>query len=182
MEVYKPTSQEVETKVILYMAMTLNGYIAKENDDTPWSEESWTAYSDFVKNTKNIIIGGYTYDLLRDSPDFREKIGNPLVVAVSHSVKEKIQPDDVIAGSPRAALEAVRAAGFNEALVEGGGSINASFLKEGLIDEILVDIDPVVWGKGKKIFNDIDVDVNLELIEAKPFSGKLARLHYRVVK
>ncbi len=169
-------------KVILYMAMTLNGYIAKEDDDTPWSEESWTAYSDFVKHTKNIIIGGYTYDLLRDSTSFREKIGNPLVVAVSHSGKEKIQTDDVIAASPQEAIDAVKAAGFTEALVEGGGGINASFLKEGLIDEIIVDIDPVIWGKGKKIFNDVDTNANLELIEAKPFSGKLARLHYKVVK
>jgi dihydrofolate reductase len=169
-------------KVILYMAMTLNGYIAKEDDETPWSDESWAAYRDFVQRTKNIIIGGYTYDLLNEDPAFREKIGNPLVVAVSRSQKKKGDPTDVIVSSPREALQVVASAGFSEALVEGGGGINASFLKENFIDEIIVDIDPVIWGKGKKIFNDVDVDANLELIAVGKHSEKLARLHYRVVK
>lgn len=164
------------------MAMTLNGYIAKLNDDTPWSEESWKAYSDFVKRTRNIIIGGYTYDLLGKDNEFREKIGNPLVVAVSHSEKEKGGPNDIIVSSPKEASKAVESAGFEEALVEGGGSINASFLEKGLLDEIYLDVDPVIWGKGKKLFSDMDVDVNLELLEVQKISNKLARLHYKVIK
>lgn len=132
--------------------MTVNGYIAKENDEAPWFEESWQAYSEFVKRTKNIIIGGYTYEMLKQDSEFREKIGNPLVAAVSHSQKEKDDPGDVIAHSPREALEAVKNAGFDEVLVEGGGGVNASFLLEGLLDEIYIDIDPVIWGKGKNFY------------------------------
>lgn len=161
--------------------MTLNGYIAKENDDTPWSEESWEAYSDFVKRTENIIIGGYTYNLLKKDPQFREKIGNPLVVAVSRSQKDKGNTNDIIVQSPKEALMAVEKAGFSEALVEGGGGINTSFLAEGLLDEIYIDVDPVIWGKGKKIFNDMDIDVALELLDVKEVSNKLARLHYKVL-
>ncbi len=169
-------------KTILYMAMTLNGYVAKENDDTPWSDESWQAYCDFVKRTKNIIIGGNTYRLLLSDPDFRGKIGNPLVVVVSTSQKERGSAKDIIAKSPGDALGAVEKAGFAQALVEGGGGVNASFLKEGLLDEIYVDIDPVIWGKGKKLFSDMEIDVDLELLEVLAISNKLARLHYKVKK
>jgi dihydrofolate reductase len=164
------------------MAMTLNGYIAKENDDTPWSKESWKAYQDFIKKTRNIIIGGYSYEFLKKDSEFRENIGRPLVVAVSRSQKEKGEPADVIVSSPKEALDAVEKAGFSEVLVGGGGSVNASFLEQGLLDEIYVDIDPVIWGKGKKIFNDIDIDAHLELLEVKKVAEKLARLHYRLLK
>ena len=62
-------------KVILYMAMTANGMIARENDEAPWSKVVWREYYKFIKQNKNIIVGRRTYELMKNANEF-EKLGN----------------------------------------------------------------------------------------------------------
>jgi len=53
-------------KIILYMAITINGFIAKENDDTSFvSEIEWRSFRKMIKNVGNMIIGSRTYEIMR---------------------------------------------------------------------------------------------------------------------
>ena len=52
--------------VILYMATSVNGYIAKLDHDTPWSEEEFDSFASKVKEVGNLIIGKTTFDLIHD--------------------------------------------------------------------------------------------------------------------
>ena len=54
-------------KVILYQAMSVNGYIAGAHDETPWSDEEWKSFSKAVSEAGNIIIGRRTYELMKKS-------------------------------------------------------------------------------------------------------------------
>lgn len=95
--------------------MTANGYIAKENDDTPWSQVVWDDYYEFVRERGNIIVGGRTYELMKGANEF-EKLGFPITVVISNSVQET---DDrtFFVSSPNKALELIREKGFAEAVV-----------------------------------------------------------------
>ncbi len=167
-------------KSVLYMATTVNGYIAKENHETPWSKEEWDSFSSFVKERKNIVIGRNTYDTMKEKGEFGE-IGNPSVVVVTKN--EVINDSGVLtANSPEEALNILKEKGFNEIVVAGGGRLNSSFLKEGLIDEIYIDIEPLIFGKGIKLFSDNDLTVKLELLSLKKISKNLVQLHYKVLK
>ena len=73
-------------KTTLYMAQTLNGYIAKKNGDTPWSEEVWKSYYQIAKKFKAIILGRKTYEVMKEVNEF-EKIGNPFTIVLSKSNK-----------------------------------------------------------------------------------------------
>ena len=74
--------------VILYMAMTLNGFIARTNGETDFvSEEEWKLYSEMVKKAGNIVIGRKTYDVMLENKEF-EKLGNPRVVVITHDYLE----------------------------------------------------------------------------------------------
>ncbi len=167
-------------KAILYMAMTVNGYIAKENNETPWSEEEWLSFSKFIKEIKNIVIGKNTYEIMKKSNEF-SKIGNPFTVIVS---KENFAHSSnfFIAKSPKEALKILKEKRFTKALIAGGGMLNSSFMKEKLIDEIYLDIEPVVFGKGIKLFSDITPYAKLEMIETKKLSKSTIQLHYKVLK
>lgn len=111
-------------KTILYMAVTINGYIAKENNETPWSKEEWSSFSNFIKDKKNIIIGRNTYNLMKEEDEF-DKIGNPMVVVVS---KNKVLDENIITvRSPKEAVDVLKEKGFNEFVVAGGGQLNSSF-------------------------------------------------------
>ncbi|MFH1174484.1 MAG: dihydrofolate reductase family protein [archaeon] len=166
--------------VVLYVAMTVNGYIAKENNKTPWSNEEWSSFSTFVKETKNIVIGKNTYTIMKKSGEFG-KIGNPFTVVVS---KENFAQNSNFAAakSPKEALKILKEKNFAKALVAGGGMLNSSFMKENLIDEIYLDVEPLVFGKGIKLFLDTDFDAALELLGTKNLSQNTIQLHYRVLK
>ncbi|MBI2623464.1 MAG: dihydrofolate reductase [Candidatus Liptonbacteria bacterium] len=170
-------------KIILYMAITANGYIARENGDTPWSEEEFKAYYGFVKERGNVMVGWNTYELMKSGGEF-EKCGNPFVVIVSRDNKNKNENEAnaCCASSPREAVEVLAGKGFKEVVVGGGGTLNAGFLKGGLIDELILDVEPLIFGKGIKLFKDTDMEARLELLETRALSKNTVRLRYKVVK
>ena len=166
-------------QVILYMATSVNGYIAKENNETPWSHEEWQSFSKFVKEVGNIVIGKNTYDIMKEDDEF-SKIGNPFTVIVS-SEDFAHNSNFAIAKSPKEALKILEEKNFAQALVAGGGMLNSSFMKEKIVNEIYLDVEPLVFGKGIKLFSDNDFDAKLELIETKSLSKNTIQLHYRIL-
>ena|SRR3989338_7854779 len=176
----KFAKSSITMKVILYMATTVNGYIATENDDCPWSNAVWDSYYKIAKQFKAVVLGRRTYEIMKEVDEF-EKIGSPFTVVVS---KEDFAHGSnfAIAKSPQEALKILKEKNFAKVLVGGGGTLNSSFMKENLIDEIILDVEPLIFGKGIKLFSDNDFDAKLELIETKSLSKNTIQLHYRVLK
>lgn len=168
-------------KVILYMAMTVNGYIAKENNDTPWSDVVWSGYYEFVKKRGNIILGKRTYELMKEVNEF-EKLGFPITIVVSSSTDNKSDEKAIFVSSPKEALAVMKEKGVSEVVVGGGSTLNTGFLKDGLLDEIYLDIDPWIFGKGIKLFAETDAEAKLRLLEISKLSENTIRLHYEVLK
>jgi len=169
-------------KVTLMMATAANGYIAKENDETPWSDAEFKSFHAFVKKRKNIIVGRRTYELMKSANDFKE-CGNPFVVVMANHPRDLSKEMNVqYSASPMDALEIMKAKGFKEVLLGGGSYTNATFLREGLIDEIIIDIEPFIFGKGIKLFAESQQELKLELIKTEKLSKDTIRLHYNVIK
>ncbi len=164
-------------KVVLYMAITANGYIAKENNETPWSDEEWESFSTKVKEIKNIVIGRKTFEIMEKGGEF-QKIDNPFTVIVSN----KKENNSNFVNSPEQAIDLLKEKGFSEVLVAGGGILNSSFMQKGLVDEIYLDIEPFLFGKGIKLFADNDFETKLELLETKQLSKNTIQLHYKILK
>lgn len=165
-------------KVILYMAMTANGYIARENGDTPWSIEEWQSFAGVVGRTKNIILGRKTYEIMKFENEF-VKIDNPFVVVVSNERKdeESVQFEQ----NPINALTRMQTNGYEEVLVAGGSQLNSAFIKEGLVSEIYLDVEPMIFGKGIKLFAEADFEEKLELLGVKQLSKNTVQLHYKIL-
>ena len=167
-------------KVILYMAISANGIIAKSDDDTSWiSKEEWDSYSLAVRTAGCLIVGCRTYHILTKQPEFAE-FKDVKLVAVSQEDFITLTPDHLIAHSPKEALEILK--DFKEVVVAGGGALNASFMEENLIDEIFIDIEPIILGKGIPLFRDKDFERNLKLVGQKKISESEIQLHYAVFK
>lgn len=166
-------------KIFLYMATTANGYIAKEDNETPWSKEEWNNFSKKIKEVKNLIIGRKTFDIMKKGNEF-QKIGNPFTIVVSK--KKGNDPNFEFADSPEKALEILKEKGASEALIAGGSKLNSSFMQKKLIDEIYLDIEPLIFGKGIPIFEKNNLDIKLELIKTRKLSKNTIQLHYKVLK
>jgi len=167
-------------KVVLYMAMSANGMIAKSNDNTSWiSETEWNSYSATVRNAGCLIVGRRTYHILTKQLEFAE-LKDVKLVAVSKEKLSTVSPNHLVASSPKEALEMLK--DFDTVIVAGGGILNTSFLEQELVDELYLDIEPIVLGKGIKLFSDSDFETKLELLETKQLSPNEIQLHYKVVK
>lgn len=165
-------------KVILYLSITANGMIAKENDSTSWvSLIEWKSFSGMVQKTGNMIIGRRTYEVMCRNDEF-EKLGKVKVVVVSQTLKAN--KDIMAVKSPREALHFLQKQHFKTALICGGAQLNSGFMQEKLIDEIYLDIEPILLGTGIKLFADTEFEAKLQLMGIKKLSKDEVQLHYKV--
>lgn len=167
-------------KVILYMAITANGMIAKNNNEVEWSKDEENSYFSKVREIGNIITGAKTFPLYEDS-NFSD-MGDPFVVVLTGNKSKKDSNKIKYVNSPIMALDILEKNGFKTALVTGGSKTDAAFLEEKLIDEIFLDVEPFVYGDGIPLFFPNDTDLKLELVESTYLNKNTIQLHYKVIK
>lgn len=168
-------------KTILLMAITVDGKIAKTADHLA----NWTSKADkkiFVEETKKagvIVMGETTY----------QTIGRPLPgrlnVVMSHAPDaNKNQPKilEFTNTPPRELLQELAGRGFSTVILGGGATINGLFLKENLIDEVWLTIEPKIFGEGLSLFKGADVNLDLELIENRQLDANVLQVRYRIKK
>ncbi len=162
------------------MAITPNGLIAKSDDDTSWiSVDEWNSYSKVTREAGNLIVGRRTYNILTKQPEFSE-LKEVKVAVVSEEPMTLVAQNHFIANSPKAALDIFK--NEKQVIVAGGGSLNASFLEEDLIDEIYLDIEPIIFGEGIQLFHSKSFERKLKFLGAKNITENEIQLHYQVIK
>jgi len=170
-------------KTILYMGITTNGYIARANGDSEWtSDEDLKGFYDHSKEAGNIVMGKNTYLAASKSGYF--PFPDALNIVMTHESIENTWGDRVMItdGSPSEIAKTLEEKGFETLFLAGGGLMNSSFVNAGLIDEIYLDIEPLVFGRGIPIFAHADFELDLELIETKKLNKDTVQVHYRVKK
>lgn len=164
------------------MAITANGLIAKENDNTDFtSKEDWASFKELAIKTKNLIIGRRTYEAYDEDQIWKDV----LYVVLTTEPSRKSTKGNVVfnSGGPKAVLEYLEKLGFESALVAGGGTTNAHFLSEKLVDEVYLDVEPTFFSKGIPLIRPVvDLNLKLKLLETKMLSPKTIQLHYLVIK
>jgi dihydrofolate reductase len=168
-------------KVIVQMAPTVNGFIARENDDVSFVSE--TEFKAFLSNMARIgcdIIGSGTYKRALKDGWFPDKRAFH-VVMTSNPIKSKWKNVVFTDKSPKQVLKLLEQKGFKEVMI-GGGRIVGSFMEQKLVDEIFLDIEPHAFGNGKMLFGDSNFDFKLKLLGIKKFSKNEVQLHYKVLK
>lgn len=167
-------------KVILYMAISANGMIAKNDDNTNWiSKIEWNSYSTAVKKAGCLVTGHRTYDILTRQEEFSELKEIRLIV-VSKKKFSPLASHHSVADSPKKALEKLD--GFSTVIVAGGGMLNTAFIEQNLVDEIFLDIEPIILGHGIPLFRNGQFETTLKLLGQSNLSADEIQLHYKVMK
>ncbi len=170
-------------KVVLYMAMSLNGVIATENHSEDFlSHENWHTFVQLAEKTGCFIVGRETYDEVKKWPAYNFDNVNAKKLVISKNMNLKDYESYFFASSPRAALEKAKSLGYNKVLLTGGSTINSAFMKNKLINEVIINIEPYVLGRGIKIFAEDNFEQRLKLFKTKKLSSGIIQLHYKVIK
>ena len=165
-------------KVILLMAMTLDGKIARNERHFP----DWTGSDDkklFVQITKKagaVIMGSKTFDTIGEPLPERKNI-----VLTRNRSRQSGRADLVFTDRPPASvLRDLEKEGYTEVVLAGGSIVNSMFARANLIDEIVITIAPRVFGTGISLFAD-ETDMQLELMEIEKLGSNHVLLRYRVI-
>lgn len=168
-------------KVILYMAISIDGFVAKKNGDSDWvSEIDSVNFEQKIKEVGCIVVGRRTFDQYQGDLYPVEGVTN-IVLTSDVSLKSK-KNNVVYVQSPNDAIRIAQEKNHDKALLIGGGTTNGLFLQEGLIDEMFLSVHPLILGDGIKLFENSEKDISLKLISQKELGEGLVQLHYRVIK
>ena len=166
--------------IAIYMHITVNGIIARL-DNSDFSSES--AKMDFLKTMKKYkvnVIGRNTFKVAAKGSSFPLEGLN--IVVTKHKIKLKKEWKNVIVTDkkPNEIIRIIEEKGYKSAMV-AGGALATSFLKENLVNEIYLNVEPLALGKGIPLFSNENFEKKLKLLQVKRFSEDEVRLHYKIL-
>ncbi|MEE4329859.1 MAG: dihydrofolate reductase family protein [Wenzhouxiangella sp.] len=165
----------------LFLSVSLDGFIADQNGIPRFPEGAWDDWCALVNATDNVIAGRSSFEQLQEDP-----MGS--ILHPKHRVVLSTQDIDVAdsgwthARSPAEALKLLEDAGVEEAIIGGGRAVASAFMREGLVDQIVFDLQPVAFGTGVPIFGDALEGASLRLLESQSLNENAVRLRYQVLR
>ena len=167
------------TKVLVYIASSLDGYIARENGEIDWLPETTeSGYDEFYKSVNTVIMGKTTYDQVLTFGEYPYKDKKSFVF--TSSTQNKNENIEFVSDVEKFVKGGFPGAGENIWLV-GGAQIIASFLNQEAVDEIIISVIPVLLGKGIPLFKNIENETKLEFVKTVKYD-QIVELHYKVLK
>lgn len=169
----------------MFMAVSINGYIADENLSEDFlSEQNWNTFSEMLEEYGHVIYGRTTYENVSTWDNEHLKVFKDKIIIVISNRDLENKPDNVfVCKGPFEAIELLKEKGYAKALVSGGSQINRLFLENNLIDNIILNYNPVIITKGVHLFYDnYNIQANLETKSVKELDNGIVQIGYKVVK
>lgn len=168
-------------KVKLFMAQTVNAKIARKTGEEDFlSPRNWQEFKQIAEKAGAFTVGRKTYEAVQswENKGFKDINAERIVL----SKKEEFKPEEGYrkASSPEKAVEITEQQGLDTLLVTGGASVNKSFMEQGLVNEIILDIEPYVLGEGLNLFAEESFETELELEEVRELEENIVQLRYIV--
>jgi dihydrofolate reductase len=168
-------------KVILTMAVSANGIIADPQGEEDFlSHQNWKRFVKLANEVGNFIWGRKTYqEVISWGGTYLDDLKKVEKIILSKS-QPTLRPGFKLAHSPEQALKKLEDNGFKQAIVTGGAIINSAFAEKQLINEVRLDINPVVVGSGIPLFSPEQFRMNLKLIKMEKINGDIIEVTYQV--
>jgi len=170
----------------VFIATSLDGFIADKNGGLNWlhsipnPNNDDMGYMEFNNEIEAIIMGRTTFETVIGF-DVPWPYNKPVFV-LSNILKEI--PDThkdkafLVKGTLTEILEQIHGKGYGKLYIDGGTTIR-NFLKEDLIDEMILTTIPILLGGGSPLFGDLPNELNFELIGTKTFLNQISQRHYK---
>ncbi len=176
-------------KVSVYIATSLDGFIARRDGSLDWLEDANAkvpegedfGFQAFIESVDVLVMGRKTFEQVLSFGNWM--YGSTRVVVLSRRplAFSPAVPDSVVHSSekPRALYERLRNDGAKHVYIDGGLTIQG-FLAESLVDEITVTQIPVLLGGGKPLFGRLEKDIGLDLIESRSYRCGFVQSKYAI--
>lgn len=172
-------------KLMIFIAASLDGYIAKPNDDLSFlksveKEGEDYGYAEFTATIDTIILGRKTYDyVLKEIGPSHYDNGNRDVYIITRTEKPSAGRTTFYTGNLTQLVKQLKSENGKNIYCDGGAEIINELLENDLIDEFIISVIPVLLGNGTRLFKDGRPEQELELVSSKSFETGLTQLHYK---
>ena len=170
-------------RTTVYVGTSLDGFIARKDGDIDWlvkyqNKEVHNSYKEFISRIDAMAIGRGTFEKVLSFPEWPYE---KKVFVLSTSLKQipgtLNEKATLVAMKPAELLSYLSGKGYSNIYVDGGKVIQ-SFLKEDLIDELIITRVPELIGTGIPLFGYLDNDLQFEHIRTNIYSDGLVKSHY----
>lgn len=174
-------------KIILYIATSLNGKIAKSDGSVHWLEEIPNpdkldyGYAKFQETIDTTIQGFSTYaQVIGWDISFPYSTTKNYVLTRKNDV-ENTEHVEFITKNHIEIIKRIKEGTGKDIWVIGGGQINTMLLNEGLIDEIRVFVMPIILSEGIELFELLPKETSLKLMDSTTYDTGVVELKYEVL-
>ncbi|HEU4789190.1 MAG TPA: dihydrofolate reductase family protein [Flavobacterium sp.] len=170
-------------KTTAYIGTSLDGFIARKDGEIDWltqfeNQEINQSYTEFINEIDAIVIGRGTFEKVLTFPTwfYQQKVFvlSTQIKEIPNNLKEKVT---LLSMEPKELLHYLSNEGYSNIYVDGGKVIQ-SFLKENLLNELIITRVPVLIGKGIPLFGPLYKDLSFKHIQTKVYSNGLVKSHY----
>lgn len=168
----------------LYLEISADGLIATSNrvsnESSEWSDSAWACWCGHCTASNNLIVGRKTYTELT-------QIDVSDILCPDHKVVVSSQDLDladtwVQFPNPKQAVDYLKSCDIENIIVGGGRQLGLAFVQAGLIDEVVLDVQPILFGKGTQLLGELDRCIQLELVNSEKLGHGAVRVHYKLLR
>ena len=169
----------------IFIAASIDGYIADKNGGIDWlnsipnPDNIDMGYNDFISQTDAIVMGRNTFETVCSFDiDWPYQIPVFVLSNTMSMIPEAYQSKaNLVRGTPENIIRSIHEMGYYRLYIDGGKTIQ-SFLKEDLIDEMIITTIPFLLGDGIRLFAGLRERLEFECVNSKLFLDKIVQNHF----
>ena len=170
-------------KTNVYIGTSLDGFIARTDGNLDWltpfaDDEAVQAYEEFINKIDAIVVGRGTFETILTFPswpyDRKAFVLSTSLTQLPETLRDKAT---LLSMKPKDLMNYLSGLGFSNIYIDGGTVIQ-SFLKEDLIDELIISKAPVLIGNGIPLFGSLGDDIQFTHVRTAVQSNGLVRSYY----
>lgn len=169
-------------KIVFYGAVSLDGYLTDEKDGLQWLFDTDVAgkstYEAFEENVDTLVMGRTTYEASKKMVDGGSFYPGKEKLIFSHTLQNGDIEETFVSGDVPTIMSEYQKKPGQMIWIVGGGGILQSLLEAEQVDELWLQIAPVLLGSGKRLFEKGNYRYRFDLVEVTQM-GELTELHLR---
>ena len=168
----------MDRKIILYIATSLDRFIAKEDGNIDWLTKYENSGEDYgfkklYDRVGTVFVGGTTFRQIEDAYK-----GKDAYVFTKTPLRKKARNIHFVGGDVKEFVNNLRLGDNKYIWLVGGAALVNQFLSADLIDEYIITLIPILLGKGIPLFQGKNPESNLKLLNVKSYKSGLVQLRY----
>lgn len=171
-------------KTYVYIAQSLDGFIADKNGNLDWLNEIPNpdnddfGFAEFIDQIDAIVMGRKTFEKVATFGVWPYTKPVYVVSSTLNALPENYSGKaEILNLAPYDILEELKSRGMNNFYIDGGALIQ-SFLSQDLIDELIITTIPILLGGGISLFGNLEKPLNLKFIKLEVLQNSLIKSYY----